>query len=155
MDLPNAGWGAQGRGSSTHRLFVLCREEKTCLSGEWRAGGRPAGSSGLRPGPGPFLGWKMRVRRAKVFLSPTAFPGLPSGKRAAQCPVPALAAPEQGGPGHGNARPSGNWGWQEVIWGITGSGAPSQARALEGRLACNLDLRSGDFVVSSKKKSQL
>lgn len=156
MDLPNAGWGALGRGSSTHTLFVLCREEEDLSEQgvEGLGGGQQAGlASGLDQGP--FLGWKIRVRRAKVFLSPTAFPGLPSGKRATQCPVPALAAPEQGGPGHGNARPSGNWGWQEVIWGITGSGAPSKARALEGRLACNLDLRSGDFVVSSKKKSQL
>lgn len=69
--------------------------------------------------------------------------------------MPALAAPEQRGPGPRKCQASGNWGWQDVIRGITGSGAPSKARALEGRLACNLDLRSGDFVVSSKKKSQL
>ena len=36
---------------------------------------------------GPFLGWKSRVRRANVLLSPKEFPGLPSGRRAARLPL--------------------------------------------------------------------
>lgn len=65
----------------TDSLFSAGRR-KTCLSGSGGLGGGQQAALASVLDQGPFLGWKIRVRRAKVFLSPTAFPGLPSGKRA-------------------------------------------------------------------------
>lgn len=84
-DLPNVRlllWVVVGA------ALGLSRSTQTLCSLQGRSVGRGGLGGGqqvtqaLSLDQGPFLGWKSRVRRANVLLSPEEFPGLPSGRRA-------------------------------------------------------------------------
>lgn len=84
------GRGGGGPGPEQLHTDALFSAGEKC--GERRTGGGQQVTQALSLDQGPFLGWKSRVRRTNVLLSPEEFPGLPSGRRAAQLPLLAATA---------------------------------------------------------------
>ena len=91
------GWGGAALGLS-RSTQTLCSLQGRSV-GRGGLGGGQQVTQALSLDQDPFLGWKSRVRRANVLLSPEEFPGLLSGRRAARSLFSPQPAPDWRGLG--------------------------------------------------------